>query len=60
MIHSGTGFDADDGASLLMTFRGLQTETAEHGQLHEAISVELHTLVAQPFKAWTEKYKVRS
>ena len=42
-----------------MSFRGLQTETAEHGQLHEAVSNELHTLVAEPFQGWTEKYKVR-
>ena len=42
-----------------MAFRGLQAETAEHGQLHEAISTELHTLVAEPFQAWTEDYKVR-
>lgn len=53
-----TGFNADDGASLLMAFRGLQAETVEHGQLHEAVSQELHTLVAEPFQAWTGEYKV--
>jgi len=42
-----------------MAFRGLQVETAEHGQLHEAVSNELHILVAEPFKAWTERYTVR-
>jgi len=42
-----------------MAFRGLQAETVEHGQLHEAVSNELHTLVAEPFRAWTEEYKVR-
>ena len=41
-----------------MAFRGLQAETAEHGQLHEAVSNELHTLVAKPFEDWTTKYKV--
>jgi len=41
-----------------MAFRGLQAETVEHGQLHEAVSNELHTLVAEPFQDWTEKYKV--
>lgn len=56
----GVGFEADDGASLLMTFRGLQAEATEHGQLHEAVSNELHTLVAKPFHGWTEEYKVRS
>ena len=56
--HTGTGFEADDGASLLMAFRGLQAETAEHGQLHEAVSDELRTLVAEPFQGWTDKYKV--
>lgn len=60
LCDSGTGFDADDGASLLMTFRGLQAEAAEHGHLHEAISTELHTLVAEPFQAWTEQYRVRA
>ncbi|KAF9646360.1 hypothetical protein BDM02DRAFT_3099970 [Thelephora ganbajun] len=57
--RAGTGFQADDGASLLMTFRGLQAESAENGQLHEAVSNELRTLVAGPFQAWTEKYKTR-
>lgn len=42
-----------------MTFRGLQTETAEHGQLHEAVSNELRTLVAEPFQTWTKEYKAR-
>lgn len=42
-----------------MAFRGLQAETAEHGQLHEAVSNELHTLVAKPFEDWTKKHKVR-
>lgn len=42
-----------------MAFRGLQAETVEHGQLHEAVSNELHTLVAEPFQNWTEEYKVR-
>jgi len=55
---SGAGFEVDDGASLLMAFRGLQAETAEHGQLHEAVSNELHTLVAEPFQAWTKEYEV--
>jgi hypothetical protein len=41
-----------------MAFRGLQEEAAEHGQLHEAVSNELHTLVAEPFQGWTNKYKV--
>lgn len=41
-----------------MAFRGLQAETADHGQLHEAVSQELHTLVAEPFEAWTQEYKV--
>lgn len=41
-----------------MAFRGLQAEAAEHGQLHEAVSNELFTLVAEPFQAWTQEYKV--
>ena len=56
---SGSGFEVDDGASLLLTFRGLQAESAEHGQLHREVSRELYTLVAEPFQEWTEKHKVR-
>ena len=43
-----------------MAFRGLQAEAAEHGQLHKAVSKELNDLVAKPFKAWTEEYKVHT
>ena len=31
---SGSGFEVDDGTSLVLTFRGLQAESAGHGQLH--------------------------
>jgi hypothetical protein len=57
--RTAAGFNSDDGASLLMAFRGLQAETVEHGQLHEAVSQELHTLVAEPFQGWTEEHKTR-
>ena len=43
---------------LFVAFRGLLTPTAEHGQLHEVVSVELHTHVAESFQGWTEKYGV--
>ena len=42
-----------------MAFCGLRTEIAEHGQLHEAVSDELHTLVAELPQVWMEKYTVR-
>ena len=54
----GTGFGADDGASLLMAFRGLQAESAAQGAVHLAIAKELHALVADPFEEWARGYKV--
>ncbi|KAI0051035.1 hypothetical protein FA95DRAFT_1555078 [Auriscalpium vulgare] len=55
----GTGFSADDGATLLMAFRGLQAETAAQGEAHKAIAHELHTLVADPFEQWAKGHKDR-
>jgi hypothetical protein len=52
------GFEADDGASLLMAFRGLQVESATQGQAHSNIAKELTTLVADPFQDWASGYKV--
>ena len=56
----GTGFDGDDGASLLMAFRGLQAESAAQGRVHNNIAKELTTLVADPFEDWASGYKVSS
>lgn len=53
-----TGFNADDGASLLMTFRGLQAESVNQGQAHNSIAKELTTLVADPFDHWAQAFKV--
>jgi hypothetical protein len=53
-----TGFNADDGASLLMTFRGLQAESVNQGQVHNSIANELTTLVVDPFDNWAQAYKV--
>ncbi|KAJ7890684.1 hypothetical protein B0H14DRAFT_3081767 [Mycena olivaceomarginata] len=47
---AGAGFGSDDGASLLMAFRGLQAESATQGQAHKAIAGELDSLVADPFE----------
>jgi hypothetical protein len=55
----GPGFSADDGATLLMAFRGLQAETAEQGGAHKAIARELQQLVADPFEKWAKVYHVR-
>lgn len=57
--NKGTGFDADDGASLLMAFRGLQSESIAQGKVHEAIAKELDNLVAEPFDEWAKGYKER-
>lgn len=53
-------FDVDDGASLLMAFRGLRAEAASEGALHESVAKELQTAVAEPFEKWAEGYKVCS
>lgn len=59
MSYLGTGFAADDGASLLMAFRGLQAESAAQGQAHKSIAKELNTLVADPFEDWAQGYRVK-
>ncbi|KAG6909042.1 hypothetical protein DXG01_002316 [Tephrocybe rancida] len=53
------GFSADDGASLLMAFRGLQAESVAQGQAHRTIAKELDTLVADPFEDWAQGYGER-
>lgn len=55
----GTGFDADDGAALYMTFRALQSESIKQGEAHKAIAHELATLVADPFGEWATGHAVR-
>ncbi|KAF8216353.1 hypothetical protein K438DRAFT_1797082 [Mycena galopus ATCC 62051] len=56
---AGAGFGVDDGASLLMAFRGLQAESVTQGQAHKAIAGELDALVADPFEQWAVQYKDR-
>ncbi|KAJ7623327.1 hypothetical protein FB45DRAFT_980263 [Roridomyces roridus] len=56
---AGKGFGTDDGASLLMAFRGLQAESVNQGQAHKTIATELETLVADPFDLWAKGYKDR-
>lgn len=41
-----------------MAFRGLQAESISQGAAHEAASKELYALVAEPFEAWCQGYKV--
>ncbi|KAF8584019.1 hypothetical protein K439DRAFT_1653298 [Ramaria rubella] len=55
----GTGFDADDGAALYMTFRALQTESMKQGEAHRAAAHELATLVADPFGEWASGHATR-
>ncbi|KAG8834562.1 hypothetical protein FRC17_008396 [Serendipita sp. 399] len=55
----GTGFSADDGASLLMAFWGLQQETRAQGNGHKAIADDLNTLALQPFATWAKGHEER-
>ncbi|KAG2157826.1 uncharacterized protein EDB93DRAFT_818604 [Suillus bovinus] len=55
----GAGFNRDDGASLLMAFRGLQAESEKQGQVHKDISNDLRALVADPFSEWAQGYEER-
>ncbi|KAF8636388.1 hypothetical protein AX17_003570 [Amanita inopinata Kibby_2008] len=55
----GRGFSADDGASLLMAFRGLQAESITQGKVHDNVAKELNTLVLDPFSEWAEGYRER-
>lgn len=57
-IPLATGFSADDGASLLVAFRGLQAESIVQGQAHKTIAQELDNLVASPFDEWAQGYSV--
>ncbi|KAI0766927.1 hypothetical protein BD413DRAFT_480506 [Trametes elegans] len=56
---TGSAFDVDDGASLLMAFRGLREEAAAEGAIHDGVARELQTAVADPFEKWAEGYKER-
>ncbi|KAJ7066747.1 hypothetical protein C8F01DRAFT_1020317 [Mycena amicta] len=55
---AGSGFGTDDGASLLMAFRGLQAESVTQGTAHKTIAAELD-MVADPFDQWAAAYKDR-
>ncbi len=52
-------FERDDGASLLMTFKGMRDETAAQGALHESVAKELQGVVVEPFEKWATGHKVR-
>jgi hypothetical protein len=56
---TGHGFGVDDGASLLMAFRGLQTESVVQGEVHRGIARDLEDLVLDPFIDWSAKHKDR-
>lgn len=59
-VHStGFGFSADDGASLLNTFRGLQRESIAQGEAHKALAKDLEGLVVEPFNDWADKHAGR-
>jgi hypothetical protein len=54
----GKGFNADDGATLFMTFRALQSESLKQGEVHRAVAQELVSLVADPFGEWASNHAV--
>lgn len=51
--------DRDDGASLLVAFRGLQAESMKQGEAHLSIANELENLVADPFESWADRHAAR-
>lgn len=51
--------DRDDGASLLVAFRGLQAESVKQGEVHLNIANELENLVADPFGSWADGHVAR-
>ncbi|KZT59900.1 hypothetical protein CALCODRAFT_466345 [Calocera cornea HHB12733] len=55
----GAGFGADDGASLLMAFRGLQRESVLQGEVHGAVAKDLETIVLDPFAEWAQGHAAR-
>ncbi|KAH7097565.1 hypothetical protein BKA62DRAFT_591337, partial [Auriculariales sp. MPI-PUGE-AT-0066] len=55
----GRGFGADDGASLLVSFRCLQQESTVQGKAHLTLAKELDTTVADPFEEWAHAHKER-
>ncbi|KAH8116279.1 hypothetical protein DFH11DRAFT_1828006 [Phellopilus nigrolimitatus] len=55
----GRGFNADEGASMLMAFRGLQAESHAQGEAHRSVAKELKDLVADPFDEWARGHKER-
>ncbi|KDQ61776.1 hypothetical protein JAAARDRAFT_123616 [Jaapia argillacea MUCL 33604] len=57
--NKGTGFDTDDGASLLMAFRCLQAESVNQGTAHRQVAKELNDLVAGPFEEWAVGHRER-
>ena len=59
MPRIGHGFGVDDGASLLMAFRGLQAESAVQGEVHLSIAQDLENLLLDPFVDWSAKHRDR-
>ncbi|HEV7737605.1 MAG TPA: hypothetical protein VGO47_09590, partial [Chlamydiales bacterium] len=48
----------DDGATLLMTFRALQSESQNQGEAHKTVAKDLASLVADPFGQWASGHAV--
>ncbi|KAK2463698.1 hypothetical protein APHAL10511_004449 [Amanita phalloides] len=52
-------FDRDDGASLLMAFRGLHAESVAQARAHHDAAKDISTLVLAPFADWAQGYTDR-
>ena len=59
MLVQGRGFEVDDGASLLVAFKGLQAESVEQAKVHLAIATDLDHLILRPFTEWAAKHEER-
>ncbi|THH02679.1 hypothetical protein EW026_g202 [Hermanssonia centrifuga] len=55
----GSAFEKDEGASLLVAFRGIKEESLAQGQLHAAAAKDLQSKIADPFAEWANGYKER-
>ena len=58
-MPAGTGFSADDGASLLMAFWGIKQETKVQADGHRSLANDLQALALQPFAAWAKGHEQR-
>ncbi|KAL7412368.1 hypothetical protein BDY24DRAFT_392691 [Mrakia frigida] len=53
------GFDADEGAGLVFTFRGLEAQSQLQGKIQSDIAQALTNHVAKPFEGWASAHSAR-